>query len=111
MEPAHQGRGIGGRLMERVMAYLRAHAVRGAVVGLMAAAGKEGFYERYGFTRRPTDRLEAGMTVFWRVEWVGGAVWPTTHLAMLRRDGSTTLLDIDPDCRTSTFGIICGKLG
>ncbi len=67
-EPAHQGRGIGGQLMDRVMAYLRAHAVQGAVVGLMAAAGKEGFYERYGFVRRPTERLGAGMTLFWRME-------------------------------------------
>jgi len=33
----------------------------------MAAAGKEPFYEKYGFTRRPTERLGAGMTQFWRV--------------------------------------------
>lgn len=60
VEPAHQGRGIGGQLMDRVMAYLRAHAVQGAVVGLMAAAGKEGFYERYGFTRRPPSAWGRG---------------------------------------------------
>ena len=34
----------------------------------MAAAGKEGFYERYGFIRRPTERLGAGMALFWRAE-------------------------------------------
>ena len=68
VHPDHQGRGLGAQLMDRIMAYLRAHAVPGAVVGLMAAAGKEGFYERYGFTRRPTERLGAGMTLFWRVE-------------------------------------------
>jgi len=65
VHPDHQGRGLGAQLMDRVMAYLGAHAVPGAVVGLMAAAGKEGFYERYGFTRRPTERLGAGMTRFW----------------------------------------------
>lgn len=43
VEPAHQGQGIGGQQMGRVMAYIGAHAVPGAVVGLMAAAGKEGF--------------------------------------------------------------------
>jgi len=30
---------------------------------------------------------------------------------MLRQDGSTTLLDMDSDCSSSTFGIICGKFG
>lgn len=65
VEPPYQGRGIGAALMERVMAYLRAHAVSGAVVGLMAAYGKEGFYERYGFARRPSERLGAGMTAWW----------------------------------------------
>jgi len=64
--PDHQGRGIGSALMERVMAYLRAHAVSGAVIGLMAAHDKEGFYERYGFARRPTERLGAGMTILWK---------------------------------------------
>ena len=64
--PEQQGEGVGAALMERVMAYLTAHAHPGTIVGLMAAAGKEGFYERYGFTRRPTERLGAGMTLFWR---------------------------------------------
>ena len=64
--PEPQGQGIGAALMERVMAYLTAHAHPGTIVGLMAAAGKEAFYERYGFTRRPTERLGAGMTLFWR---------------------------------------------
>ncbi len=31
-----------------------------------AATGKEPFYEKYGFTRRPNDRLGAGMTIFWQ---------------------------------------------
>jgi len=29
--------------------------------------GKEAFYEKYGFTTRPTDKLGAGMTIFWKV--------------------------------------------
>ena len=43
-----------------------AHAHHNAVVGLMAATGKEPFYEKYGFTRRPTNTLGAGMTIFYK---------------------------------------------
>jgi GNAT superfamily N-acetyltransferase len=64
--PAYQGQGIGTQMMDRVMDYLRAHASHNTIIGLMAACGKEPFYEKYGFTRRPTDRLGAGMTIFWR---------------------------------------------
>ncbi|NLT55895.1 MAG: GNAT family N-acetyltransferase [Actinomycetales bacterium] len=64
--PGHQGRGIGRRLMERVMAYLATNACAGAVVALMAAEGREGFYEPFGFVRRPTASLGHGMTQFWQ---------------------------------------------
>jgi GNAT superfamily N-acetyltransferase len=63
--PDFQGRGIGTRLMDKIMAYIREHAHHHAIIGLMAAKGKEPFYERYGFTRRPNDRLGSGMTIFW----------------------------------------------
>ena len=68
VRPEYQGQGIGTRLMERIMAYIRSHGHHNSVIGLMAAAGKEPFYERYGFTRRPNDRLGSGMTIFWRDE-------------------------------------------
>lgn len=54
--PEHHGRGIGAQIMAAVMAYLERTARPGAFVGLMAARGAEGFYERYGFRRRPDDR-------------------------------------------------------
>ena len=66
--PDHQRRGIGRRMMDKVMAYIRAHAHHNSVVGLMAAKGKEPFYQQYGFTPRPTDRLGCGMTLFWRID-------------------------------------------
>jgi len=68
VDPARQGQGIGRRLMDRMMDYLRRHATRHTIVGLMAARGKEPFYERYGFTRRPNEKLGAGMTIFWDAE-------------------------------------------
>jgi GNAT superfamily N-acetyltransferase len=63
--PPYQRRGIGAQMMDRVMAYIRAHASHNTIVGLMAAHGKEAFYTRYGFTVRPTEQLGSGMTLFW----------------------------------------------
>ena len=64
--PAYQRQGIGAQMMDRVMDYICAHASHNTIIGLMAAWGKEPFYEKYGFTRRPTERLGAGMTIFWK---------------------------------------------
>jgi GNAT superfamily N-acetyltransferase len=63
--PGHQGRGIGKAMMEKVMGFIASHACTGAVVGLMAAKGREPFYEKFGFASRPDDRYGAGMTQFW----------------------------------------------
>ncbi len=51
--PAHQGHGVGGLLMEHVVAYLRSHAPAQAFVGLFAAEGTHPLYERYGFRVYP----------------------------------------------------------
>ena len=64
--PDHQRRGIGTRLMDKAMAYVRTHASHNSIVGLMSAKGKEPFYLRYGFTMRPNDAFGAGMTLFWQ---------------------------------------------
>ncbi len=53
--PRHRHRGIGRAIMTAVIDYLRARARPGAFVGLMAAEGYAGFYERCGFRRRPND--------------------------------------------------------
>jgi ribosomal protein S18 acetylase RimI-like enzyme len=63
--PEYQGRGIGGQLMDRLMNYIRLHAKKNAFIGLMAAVGKEPFYERYGFSTRPNQDQGAGMTMYW----------------------------------------------
>jgi ribosomal protein S18 acetylase RimI-like enzyme len=64
--PECQRQGIGTQLMDAIMAYIRAHASLNSIIGLMSAVGKEAFYEQYGFTTRPTDKLGAGMTIFWK---------------------------------------------
>jgi ribosomal protein S18 acetylase RimI-like enzyme len=68
VHPDYQRQGIGTQMMDQVMAYLRAHASQNTIIGLMSAKGKEPFYEKYGFTNRPTDKLGSGMTMFWKKE-------------------------------------------
>jgi ribosomal protein S18 acetylase RimI-like enzyme len=62
--PEFQGRGLGAAIMDKVMAHLRQQVKPGAVIGLLAAKGKEPFYEKYGFIARPTDMLGNGMCQF-----------------------------------------------
>jgi GNAT superfamily N-acetyltransferase len=62
---AYQGKGVGHVMMKAVMNYIYNIACSGAVVGLMSAKGKEGFYKRYGFWERPNENFGAGMMQFW----------------------------------------------
>jgi GNAT superfamily N-acetyltransferase len=54
--PAFQGQGLGKRLVKAILAYLDAHALPGAFVGLMAARGVSTFYTQFGFAVRPPER-------------------------------------------------------
>ena len=51
--PSHHGQGVGGRIVDQLMAYLARVAPAQAFVGLFAAPGKQAFYERYGFRAHP----------------------------------------------------------
>lgn len=59
----YQGQGIGRAVVQRLLAYARGHSLPGseASVCLMAAEGKEGFYEKLGFRARPCPGEGAGM--------------------------------------------------
>lgn len=59
--PEHQGQGVGTALMQKVMDYLKRSTPEGAFIGLMSAKGKEGFYCKFGFQKRPDDRFGSGM--------------------------------------------------
>jgi len=61
--PAHQGRGVGDIVMRELLRRLERQATRNAFVGLMAADGRAGFYERYGFAARPPG--SPGMALAW----------------------------------------------
>jgi len=64
VHPDYQGKGIGRGIMTRIMAWVGENIAPGQAkyITLMAAKGKEGFYEKFGFVRRPTDELGPGMT-------------------------------------------------
>lgn len=52
----YRGRGIGTRLMQELLRWLRQHVGPGAFIGLMAARDAAGFYQQFGFEERPAGR-------------------------------------------------------
>lgn len=62
VEPSRQHHGIGRIIMEQLMDYIRHNGCPNAYVGLMSLAGTEGFYEQFGFQKRPHQGLGSGMT-------------------------------------------------
>jgi ribosomal protein S18 acetylase RimI-like enzyme len=50
--PEHQGNGLGKRIMDALMAYVRANAAPTAFISLMTTAKLVKFYEGYGFKVR-----------------------------------------------------------
>jgi len=54
--PAFQGKGLGKRLMQAIMAYLDRHTHPGAFIGLMASKDISPFYTQFGFAVRPPDQ-------------------------------------------------------
>ena len=66
----YRDQGIGREIMHYLMRFVAQNATAGAIVGLMAAKGKEGFYEKFGFIGRPNEHFGKGMFMFWPKEKV-----------------------------------------
>ena len=64
--PEYQGMGIGIAMMEQIFSFLKEGMKSGwgVSVDLMAAIGKEGFYEKFGFVSRPRENRGAGMDMW-----------------------------------------------
>lgn len=60
VNPEYQGLGIGKNIMNRIVAFLD-NVDQDAIVALMSSKGREGFYEQFGFIRRPNDNYGCGM--------------------------------------------------
>ena len=63
VEPKYQGTGIGKAIVERMLEHIRKSVAPGSstMVGLMAARGRESFYEELGFHIRPDEGHGHGM--------------------------------------------------
>lgn len=59
----YQGQGIGAAMLDQIIAFLKSKLNPGysIQVDLMSARGKEGFYEKFGFSVRPRESRGAGM--------------------------------------------------
>jgi ribosomal protein S18 acetylase RimI-like enzyme len=62
--PEYQRRNIGRTMIEKAVEYVKTNMVNGeqAVVMLMSAKDKEGFYEKLGFIKQPDEIYGAGMS-------------------------------------------------
>jgi GNAT superfamily N-acetyltransferase len=62
--PEYQGKGIGKKMIEEIFRYVESHSTTGEMISyvLLAAEGKETFYEKFGFTTRPSGNMGAGMS-------------------------------------------------
>ena len=49
--------------MNSIMLYLEENAPENSYITLMAAKGKEEFYEKFGFFKRPTEKFGCGMMI------------------------------------------------
>lgn len=66
VHPKHQGQGLGKILMQNLMDYLKANCPLNSFIGLMAAKGKDLFYEKFGFIPRPNEQYGPGMFMLWK---------------------------------------------
>lgn len=64
VHPDYQQRGLGSAVMRSLEQYLQREAKAGATVALLAAQGREGFYERFGYLQRTGQPLGLGMCKF-----------------------------------------------
>ena len=64
--PEYQGKGIGTIMMEQILSFLKEGMKPGwgVSVDLMAAIGKEEFYDKFGFVSRPCENRGAGMDMW-----------------------------------------------
>ena len=69
VKPQYQGQGIGKAIMEHIMRHIEKASLPNTAVtiGLMAAKGKDDFYEKLGFIARPTETYGAGMIKHLRI--------------------------------------------
>lgn len=71
VHPDFQGQGIGKEMLSQLMDFVKnGYVEKGetTMVSLLSAKGKEAFYEKMGFMKRPNDERGAGMSLFYTQE-------------------------------------------
>jgi GNAT superfamily N-acetyltransferase len=70
IHPDYQGKGIGRALMEYLLRHITDNSLPETTVtiSLLAAKGKEPFYEKLGFRVRPNDHEGAGMLQYLKID-------------------------------------------
>lgn len=71
VHPDFQRQGIGKEMISQLMDFVRnGYIEKGetTMVSLLSAKGKEAFYEKNGFVKRPNDERGAGMSLFYTQE-------------------------------------------
>lgn len=63
VKPEYQRKKVGTEIMNSIMSYLNENAPENSYITLMAAKGKEQFYEKFGFFKRPTEKFGCGMMI------------------------------------------------
>ena len=63
VRPEYQGKGLGSIIMNDLLGKIRQTLKPGhrIMISLLAAKGKEGFYEKFGFIDRPNETFGSGM--------------------------------------------------
>ncbi|KGM94092.1 acetyltransferase [Clostridium botulinum] len=61
--PEYQGQGIGRKIIQDMMSFIKETNLKGCkcCIELTSASGKEEFYEKFGFQKRPCETSGAGM--------------------------------------------------
>lgn len=64
VDPEVQGSGLGKTMVRMILNHVRTMLEEGEMVrvNLMAAVGRESFYEKLGFVPHPSDKFGAGMS-------------------------------------------------
>lgn len=68
VHPDYQGRGLGRMMLEKFMKFVDSMTLPGetTMITLVASKGKEEFYEKFGFIKRPDDTYGCGMTQWYK---------------------------------------------
>ena len=66
VKPEHQGKHIGKKMITMALEYIEKDLLEGesVMISLMSAYQKEGFYEKFGFHKRPFGNHGSGMSAW-----------------------------------------------